>query len=227
MSFSTQLKKVRQERGYTQQEVADAVGITAESLTGCAEIGGRIKQRRTELNLTQGAVAAEVGVAVSTIQRYEAGTIERIKRPVIEAIARSLHVNPDWLLGLSSEAFPVSEPHQFAGQRSDVRAAFTESLHSLMHDRGVTTAELSRAIGVPYTTAAGWWQGCRFPRPEQLEALAKYFGVSTAEVIGSASPAEPVRPEISELLEIAESATKEEIEAVIQLFKTMKGGASA
>ncbi|MCI7811589.1 MAG: transcriptional repressor LexA [Clostridiales bacterium] len=63
------------------------------------DLGHRIKQRRTDLGLTQGDIAAEVGVAISTIQRYETGSIERVKLPVIEAIARALHVNPDWLVG--------------------------------------------------------------------------------------------------------------------------------
>lgn len=63
------------------------------------DLGHRIKRRRTELGLTQGDIAAEVGVAISTIQRYETGAIDRIKLPVIEAIARALHVNPDWLVG--------------------------------------------------------------------------------------------------------------------------------
>ena len=34
------------------------------------DLGHRIKQRRTDLGLTQGDIAAEVGVAISTIQRY-------------------------------------------------------------------------------------------------------------------------------------------------------------
>lgn len=63
------------------------------------DLGHRIKQRRTDLGLTQGDIAAEVGVAISTIQRYETGSIERVKLPVVEAIARALHVNPDWLVG--------------------------------------------------------------------------------------------------------------------------------
>lgn len=67
------------------------------------DLGRRIKQRRTDLGLTQGDIATEVGVAISTIQRYETGSIERVKLPVIEAIARALHVNPDWLVGKTPE----------------------------------------------------------------------------------------------------------------------------
>lgn len=64
-------------------------------------LGNRIKQRRTQLHMTQGDIAKSVGVAISTVQRYEAGNIEKIKLPVVEAIARALKVNPEWLIGKS------------------------------------------------------------------------------------------------------------------------------
>lgn len=61
------------------------------------EIGQRILLRRTQLGLTLDDVASEIGVARSTIQRYEKGTIQKIKLPVIEAMARVLRVSPSWL----------------------------------------------------------------------------------------------------------------------------------
>ena len=60
-------------------------------------IGLRIEQRRKDLGLTLEDVAKEIGVAKSTVQRYEKGTIDKIKLPVIEAIARVLDVNPAWI----------------------------------------------------------------------------------------------------------------------------------
>ena len=42
-------------------------------------IGRRIKDRRLALNMTQSDIANAVGVAISTVQRYEAGTIERLE----------------------------------------------------------------------------------------------------------------------------------------------------
>lgn len=64
---------------------------------GNIEIGNRIEFRRKQLNLTLDDIASEIGVAKSTVQRYEKGTIEKIKLPVIEAIARVLDVDPAWL----------------------------------------------------------------------------------------------------------------------------------
>ncbi len=63
------------------------------------EIGKRIKTERENLNLTLKDIAEDIGVAISTIQRYENGLIKEIKLPVIQAIANSLNVNPNWLIG--------------------------------------------------------------------------------------------------------------------------------
>lgn len=68
-----------------------------------SEIGKRIGQRREELGMSLDDVAQKVGVARSTIQRYEAGSINRIKLPVVESIASALFVSPEWLIGLSAE----------------------------------------------------------------------------------------------------------------------------
>ena len=70
---------------------------------GNAIIGQRIEQRRKSLGLTLDDVAQEIGLAKSTVQRYEKGTIETIKLPVIEAIAKILKVNPSWLCGKTED----------------------------------------------------------------------------------------------------------------------------
>ena len=63
------------------------------------EIGRRIETRRKELGLTLADVAYKVGVAPSTILRYEKGKFGKLKLPVLESIAAALHVNPAWLAG--------------------------------------------------------------------------------------------------------------------------------
>lgn len=62
-------------------------------------IGERAKSRRTELNLTQPYVADKMGVTASTIQRYEAGTINNTKKMVLEGLSEALHVSVEWLKG--------------------------------------------------------------------------------------------------------------------------------
>lgn len=66
-------------------------------------IGSRIKSRRLQLDLTLKELAEKIGVAPSTIQRYESGTFDRIKLPVILQIADALYVDPNWITGASDE----------------------------------------------------------------------------------------------------------------------------
>lgn len=60
-------------------------------------IGLRIKQIREEKGLTQEELGKLLGMHKSTVQRYESAKIEKIKLPVIEAMAQILDVNPEWL----------------------------------------------------------------------------------------------------------------------------------
>ena len=60
-------------------------------------IGSRAKQRRVELGLNQPYVAEKMGVATSTIVRYEAGTIDNTKKLVLEGLSEALHVSVEWL----------------------------------------------------------------------------------------------------------------------------------
>lgn len=73
------------------------------------EIGNRIKERRLELNYTQEQIGNAIGVAKSTIQRYENGLIKDLKMPVIQAIAKVLNVNPNWLILKSNDKEDVCE----------------------------------------------------------------------------------------------------------------------
>ena len=66
-------------------------------------IGRRIKQRRTELNLHQKYIAEKMDVNTSTIQRYEAGTIDNTKKLILEGLADALHVSVEWLRGETDE----------------------------------------------------------------------------------------------------------------------------
>ena len=87
------------------------------------EIGTRIKSTRDLRGLTLDDIASRVGVAKSTISRYENGTISKLKLPVLESIAKALDVDPNWIIGntddpdasLSEEKAAISdEDLQFA-----------------------------------------------------------------------------------------------------------------
>ncbi len=74
-------------------------------MTDPIELGKRIELARNRANLSLSEIAADVGVAISTIQRYEKGKIQRIKLPVVESIATALNVTPDWLLQKTDDPY--------------------------------------------------------------------------------------------------------------------------
>lgn len=79
------------------------------------EIGKKINQRRKDLNLTLKDVANKVGVASSTISRYENGDIDHVKLPVLESIAKVLSIDIAWLIGKTDNynPKPIYNPYDF------------------------------------------------------------------------------------------------------------------
>lgn len=81
------------------------------------EIGNRIEKSRKALGMTQEELAKTLGLNKSTIQRYESGKIEKIKLPIIEAMANALGVSPEYLAAKSDisenniEVLPNSKIH--------------------------------------------------------------------------------------------------------------------
>ena len=57
-------------------------------------IGDIIKKRRTDLGLTLGEVGDRVGVAKSTVKKWENGYIENMKRDKIALLAKTLRLSP-------------------------------------------------------------------------------------------------------------------------------------
>ena len=97
----------------------------------CEIIGQRIKQRRTELHLGQQYLAEKMDVNKSTIQRYEAGTIDNSKKLILEGISDALHVSPEWLRGETQE-YEVQVTDKRELQIGDAMAEILQEIH-LIH----------------------------------------------------------------------------------------------
>lgn len=70
-------------------------------------IGQKIKERRLALGYSLQKVADAVGVAKPTVQRWETGTIEKMKYDKIIALSQFLLVPPAYLLGLQDNVDSV------------------------------------------------------------------------------------------------------------------------
>ena len=73
------------------------------------KIGERIKQLRTEKNISVDSIAKELGVSKTTIYRYEDSTIEKIPVNTFDKLCSILGVTPAELMGnnANQEAAPL------------------------------------------------------------------------------------------------------------------------
>ena len=105
-------------------------------------IGSRAKQRRLELGLKQPYVAEKMGVTASTIQRYEAGTIDNTKKLVLDGLSEALHVSVEWLKGEAEEyETDITDKREL-----QIRDAMTDILRQLPLDLTKTEDAFSKDL---------------------------------------------------------------------------------
>lgn len=128
------------------------------------EIGGRIKTRRTDLGLTQEALAERAGASKSFVSELEAGR-SVASGLVYLKIAGALDVNVDWLLtGNAAAAELQVDPFKRVPQVSEIADELAWS-----HRKAVDVAEaLSRIVARRTRDGKRW-----VPSREQILAVAK------------------------------------------------------
>src|SRR5574344_1414113 len=105
-------------------------------------IGSRAKQRRLELGLKQPYVAEKMGVTASTIQRYEAGTIDNTKKLVLDGLSDALHVSVEWLKGETDEyETDITDKREL-----QIRDVMTSILNKLPYDMEQSESDFSKDL---------------------------------------------------------------------------------
>lgn len=99
----------------------------------------RLKQVRESQNISAEELAEAVGFNKATIFRYEKAEFKSVKQPVLEAIAKYLNVNPDYLTGKSDDRYVV-----------DNIKAFSEKEKKEIDDVVNMTTELLRQEGLTF-----------------------------------------------------------------------------
>lgn len=63
------------------------------------DIMNRIKNRRSELNMSYQELATKTNITKSTLQRYETGSIKNMPLDKLELVANALDISPAYLMG--------------------------------------------------------------------------------------------------------------------------------
>ena len=63
------------------------------------------------------------------------------------------------------------------------KAIMSKNINRLMRERNASAKEISKSLGVPYTTFLSWKKGENYPRIDKIEAMASLFGVMKSDLI--------------------------------------------
>ena len=117
---------------------------------------------------------------------------------------------------------------------------------SLLEKHGITAYKVAKATGITTSTLTSWKQGKYVPKPDKLQKIADYFGVSLGYLMGTEGE-EPnaidkennpivlddealellkelkTRPEMRTLFSVSKKATKEDILKAVKIIEALKG----
>ena len=65
----------------------------------------------------------------------------------------------------------------------EIKKAFSRNLKHYMSVSGKTQSELVQELSFRQATVSDWINGKKYPRMDKIEILAKYFGISVADLI--------------------------------------------
>lgn len=147
------------------------------------KIGERIKIARGN-EYTLDDIAAKVGVAKSTIQRYENGMITNPKLPVLQSIANALGVNPAWLVCKSDEMYICSDTIETAKVRKHV----SKRLDKILNSKNMSVTDLARKSGVSKSLLSQYLRGEHIPSEDSAIKMADVLGVNHLWLMGFKAP---------------------------------------
>ena len=84
-------------------------------------VGVLIRDRRTELRITQKEVADFVGVSEATVSRWESGHIDNMRRDRIAALSKILRLSPLDIMGIGNNDLSFSPPPASPSKEKTIR----------------------------------------------------------------------------------------------------------
>lgn len=131
----------------------------------------KLKEIRLKNNLTQEEVSQKLGLTQYTYSNYESGKTEP-KLNILKKIANFFDVTIDYLLETSNT------------KNETITERNILNLKKYQKESGKTIKEVSQELNIPFSTYNNYLIGNREPNIETIIKLAKYFNVSTDELLG-------------------------------------------
>lgn len=138
-------------------------------------LGEKIKQLRSNMNISQVDFATKIGVSKQTLYKYENNIITNIPFDKIEDIARIANVSPAYLMGWEQSHTPLKE-------------SFRERLSNALADRKMKPIELSEITGIPKSAISQYMSGYTKPKQDRISLISKALNVSEVWLLGYDAP---------------------------------------
>lgn len=136
-----------------------------------AEFKDRLTEALNNKNISSAELSRLADVNEGVISQYRKGAYKATQEN-LERLAKALDVSIAWLIGAD---VPSKNEALIIGEHD---TALKDVLKQLREEKGYTQADLGKKLGVSKSAISMWENGCRFPRFEDLETIADFFGVS-------------------------------------------------
>lgn len=129
-------------------------------------IGKKIKDLRTELNMSVDELAAKLGKNRATIYRYEKGDIGNLPLDVLEPLATALQTTPAYLMG-------------WEDKKENSQITIGDLLKRMRTQRDMTIDEYAKEIGVEPELLRKYETGEKSISIEVVNMISEYYRLIT------------------------------------------------
>lgn len=129
------------------------------------DVGTRIKERRTELNISVDELAKRLNKNRTTIYRYEKGDIENLPIDILDPLAKALETTPAYLMGWDTKH-----------NKDDDTVG--ELLRLMRTQRNMTVKEYSKEIGISPDDLREYESGEKYIPLSVIKTIAEYYRLS-------------------------------------------------
>ena len=145
-------------------------------------IGKKIKDLRTELNMSVDELADKLGKNRATIYRYEKGDIGNLPLDVLEPLAKALKTTPAYLIGWEDED-------------DDDEITIGKLLKKMRTQRNMTIDEYAKEIGINPEVLSKYESGEKTIPLDIVNAISEYYRLLTRSYVEKDSDVSITRQE--------------------------------
>lgn len=107
------------------------------------------------------------------------------------------------------------------------KPVMAKNIRRYMKEKGINAKDLSKAIGVPYTTVLSWANSEYYPRIDKIDKMSEYFGCLKSDLIEEQKKEPAGADELSstkrELLDLVSELSDSEAAVLLASLKSALG----